>query len=108
MCDSPRLTAESELSDGPRGGFEAGGGVRPRRLPRPTAEGQWMNVTHPARRPWVRLMLRLAAVNGSLSQEDARIRTRLGHEREGEAARESCLQAFESAREELRTMPAIY
>jgi hypothetical protein len=57
LCDQPSQLGESELSRGQRGGFEPFG-VQPRRLKPPNASGL-IEETIPARRAWVRLMLRL-------------------------------------------------
>ena len=66
LCDQPLQLGESELSRGQRGGFEPFG-VRPRRLKPPNASGL-IEETTPARRAWVRLMLRLV---GSKESRDA-------------------------------------
>ena len=116
LCHSPRQTAEVELSRGSRGGFEPIG-VRPRRLPPPNVS-ETIKQTHPARRPWVRLMLRLlrqskptdgGAGAVSASEDGASRSSVLQRQQRATSERASCRRAFDEAQQELQTgLPALY
>ena len=96
ICSAPRLLAEAELSAGPRGSYEVGGGQRPRRLQNLFGEAL-INATHPARRPWAACMLKLAERTSRKNDDKSRRNdTR------------ACLEAFEEAREGLEAMPRLY
>ena len=102
LCHEPMSLALSELSGGTRGSFEAGGGVRPRRLPSLTP-AELQSHAPAARRPWVALM---AALLANASGADA------GDKKDAHAhlarARAACQQAFAHASAELGRMPLIY
>ena len=97
LCAAPRLVAEAELNSGSRGSFESGGGVRPRRVA-VHAPDMLLNLTHPARRPWVRLMSELMTLNNR-----SQAATGAPHNE-----RAACRQAFAAANGELQQMPAVY
>ena len=113
MCHSPRETAEFELSRGSRGGFEPTG-ARPRRLPPPNAS-VLIEQTPSARRPWVKLMLRVLRQSSKPSEEgdgagDGRKASpHVSLQQRAARERASCVRAFDEAQSELRAgLPALY
>ena len=99
LCHNPSFLVETELNAGQRGRVDAESGIQLRSVA--GDEATLENLTHPARRPWVNLLLDLRRRLGGTPLGNA-------NSSERERRRSICRNLFDQAAPALRWMPRVY